>query len=221
MKESETSVRRKIVIVGGGFGGIRCALDLVKHVPVGTRVQLISNKKYFEYYAALYRVVTGDEPADVYIPLSDIFSGTFVEVLHDTVTSIDIEKKIVFGQSGAHYQADYIVLALGSETSYFNIKGLKEQSFGFKTTNEAIRLKRHIDTLFKKHRYSAPEEQLLAFHFVIIGAGASGVELAGELEFYTRQRAKCYNINKSLISIDLIAFCTMAISSAFGTRRPR
>ena len=68
------AAKRTIAIVGGGFGGIRCALGLAKLDLPGTHIQLISNKPNFEYYASLYRIVAGGSPWEVSIPLSEIFT---------------------------------------------------------------------------------------------------------------------------------------------------
>lgn len=200
---------KKIVIVGGGFGGVRAALDLAgKKIP-GAHITLISDKPHFEYTPALYRVVTGRSPLEVCIPLHEIFAGRDVEVVQDQITAIDVSAKTLAGQSGARYGYDYLVLALGSETSYFNIPGIKENSFGFKSIAEALRLKRHLHEVFVGYK----EKKDGAMKFVIIGAGASGVELAGELAIYLKQLTRRHKLKKPPVSIDLIEAAPRALAS--------
>ena len=78
----------KVVIVGGGFGGIRAALDLEKKVGDRAKIVLISDKPHFEYTPSLYRVVTGRSPLEVCVPLAEIFRGKRVEVIMDMVEAV-------------------------------------------------------------------------------------------------------------------------------------
>lgn len=198
-----------IVILGGGFAGIRAALDLAKskkrgQLPLDTRIILISNKDYFEYYPAMYRVATGASPLVATVPLRDIIQGDAIEVIEDTITAIDISTKTVTGSSGSIYKADDLVLALGSQNNFFAIPGLEEVSYNFRSIHKAIELKNRIDDMFLHHQKAEIDEQLVALHFAIVGAGASGVELAGDLAAYARRVAKKHNLPASLVTIDLI-----------------
>ncbi|MCC6290989.1 NAD(P)/FAD-dependent oxidoreductase [Candidatus Nomurabacteria bacterium] len=195
----------KIVILGGGFGGIRAALDLAKQNLPDVRIQLISDLPHFEYHAALYRVVTGRSPLQVCVPLREIFLNTPVDILRDRVNRIDLAGKVLSGESGSRYSFDYLVIALGSETSYFGIGGLPEFSFGFKSISEALRLKHHLHELF--HTCASEqdnESKVCGSHLVVVGGGASGVELAGELAVYSKVLAQKHGLDPTLITIDLI-----------------
>ena len=195
---------KKIIIVGGGFGGVRCALDLAKKKLPNIKIVLISDRSHFEYHAALYRVVTGHSPLEVCIPLRDIFDGSDVEIIEDSISGVELEERQLRGRSGSRYSYDFLVLALGSETAYFNIPGLKELSFGFKSIHEALILKRHLHELFTACEQATAEEKVCAAHIVIVGGGASGTELAGDLAVYTRKLAKKHRLKPSLVTIDLI-----------------
>ena len=199
-------IEGKIIIVGGGFGGISTALNLGKARLRNVNITLISDKSHFEYQAALYRVITGRSPLEACIPMRDIFDGKNIEALEDTIMDINTEEKKLEGKSGSRYSFDFLVLALGSETAYFNIPGLKELSFGFKSISEALALKKHLHELFKACAVSQTdqEEDVCRAHLVIVGAGASGVEIAGELAIYAKGLAKQHKISPSLVTIDLI-----------------
>jgi len=200
MVEKKTS---HTVIIGAGFTGISCAIRLAKLLP-DMRITLVSNKDYFEYYPALYRVVTGSSPLQACIMLSDIFEQfSNVSCVQDTIVNVDVQNKKVIGEQGA-YTGDYIVLGVGSENTYFNIEGVAELSFNFKSIHPALRLKKRVQELFESSQNVSPEEKLLNLRFVIVGGGPSGVELAGELAWYTKKLAHENNIDQSFVTIDLI-----------------
>ncbi len=192
-----------IVILGGGFGGIRTARSLAAYNIPNTTITLISNKTYFEYYPALYRIVTGASPIEVCVSLNDLLPKN-VGVIEATITEIDLEgKKIMIGD-GAPVLFDSLIVALGSETSYFNLPGVNTLSLGFKSVKEALKLKAHLGSLFDEHKHPSPAEMVAHFHVVIVGGGPSGVEVAGDLAVYLRKLALAHKIDPSLITIDLI-----------------
>lgn len=198
------SKKKTITIVGGGFAGVRCALDLEKLLGDKVKIQLISNKDHFEYHAVLYRLISGYPTEDVCIPLEDIFEGKKVEVITDKIVGIDNHQKKLWGESNTIYEYDELVLALGSETSYYDIPGLKEQSFSFKSTKQALELRDHIHEVFDLCKNSGIEEKSCAVHFVIVGGGISGCEIAGELGLISGRLAKNHDIDSSLIKIDIV-----------------
>ena len=195
----------KILIVGGGFGGVRAALDLAgKRLP-GVSVTLLTDKPYLEYYGALYRVVSGHAPWGVCIPLKDIVHGKNVEVVVDAVQMADLSSKEVTGASGKRYGFDTLLLAAGSATAYFNIPGMEEMSFSVKSTEEALALKRHIHEVFRRVKAATSnDERVPGAHIIVIGAGATGVEVAAELAVYGRGLAKEYGFPPSLVTVDII-----------------
>ncbi len=184
----------KVVIAGGGFGGVKAALSLANNPSFD--VKLISNQSFFEYHAALYRSATGRSPLEVALPLRDFFEyAKNVVVIEDTVTEIDDKAKIIIGESGSQYEYDSLILALGNVTDYYGVKGLKQYSYGVKTIHQALKLKRHL------------HEQLLTAesdrNYVVVGAGASGVELSAELTAYLKKIRKKHKIN-TRFTVDLV-----------------
>ncbi len=195
---------QKVVIVGGGFAGIRAALDLA-HKQNSFELILVSDKSHFEYHPSLYRVVTGASPLESCIPLAEIFAGKKVMIKEEMVTAVDLKEKVITCQSGEKIDFDYLVLALGSETAYFNIPGLAEWSFGFKSTYEALQLKKHLVGLFAACRGDLElAERVCLTNIVIIGGGPSGVELAGELAVHTKRLAEKYGVDSNLVTIELL-----------------
>ncbi|MFC1653847.1 NAD(P)/FAD-dependent oxidoreductase [Patescibacteria group bacterium] len=199
------SDQKKALIIGGGFGGVSSALEILKLDPKNIKITLISDRPHFEYHGALYRLVSGKSPLEICIPLREIFHGKPVEVLQDKIVDINLKKKVCLGESGAGHKYDYLILAVGNQTSYLNISGLKKHSYGFKSISEALKLKNHLHKTFEK----AKKEKLIsqkksATHIVIIGGGSSGTELAAELSFYTKRLCINHGINPKLAQIDLI-----------------
>lgn len=161
-------------------------------------------KSHMEYHAALYRFITGRSPMETCIAYSDIFKGLDMETVRDAATAIDLSTKTVTGKSGSQYRYDRLILALGSETSYFGIPGVAACAYGMKTMDEAARLKRRLDDVFSACPVRSTHEQSSLLHLVIVGGGPSGVELAGELGWYARKLARHCGTDPSLVTIDLI-----------------
>lgn len=197
-------MEKRIVIVGGGFGGVKAALDLGRMRLPRTKIMLISDKPHFEYHALLYRVLTGRSPLEVCIPLRDIFTNTDVEVVEDSVTHVSIAEQTCFGASGSVYRFDYVVLGLGSVPSYFNTPGLQDLSYSINTITSTLKLKRHLHEIFLQCEAASAEDKTCGTHIVVVGGGATGVETAAELAVYARALAKKHGVDPSFVTIDLI-----------------
>lgn len=186
----------RVVIVGGGFGGIQAARRLAGRA--GFEVKLISDRSYFEYHAALYRSATGRSPLEVAIPLTDLFTrAANVEVVADKIISIDHEQKILVGDSNSSYPYDVLILAVGVVTQYFGIKGLAEHAYGIKTVHEALRLKRHL------HEELAGKPAGTT-NYVVVGGGPTGVELAGELVTYLNRIRRRHGLASRLYRVIIV-----------------
>lgn len=193
-----------VVIIGGGFAGVRCALDLAKKNK-DKAIMVVSDADEFTYYPAMYRFVHGAARAHVAIPFVDIFGPyTNITFVQDTITQVEPDARRAVGESGRAYEAEHMVFAVGSDTNYFHIEGVGEYSFNFKSIDAAATLRDRVAELFSRHVGCDTAEMLVALHFVIVGGGASGVELAGELATYTRELAQAHGLPESLVTIDII-----------------
>ena len=198
----EVGQKHRVIVVGGGFGGIRASLELAKHSDEFD-VTLISDKPHFEYHAALYRVVTGRSPLEVCIPLSTIFEESPVKVIEDTIQTVYPKTKQIIGKDGSKYSYDSLILALGSECAYLNVPGLKEHSFTLRSIDDALRLKEHIHETFINAAIGLKNSQRRPIHLVLVGGGPTGVELSGELAIYARHMARHHHLDPNTIIIDL------------------
>ncbi len=193
-----------ILILGGGFGGVSAALELSKQALPNTKIRLVSNKPHFEYHATLYRVLTGKSPLQVCIPLAEIFEGTDVEILEETIDAVDLANRSVHAQSGTSYSYDYLVMAFGSEVAYYNTEGLREYSFTIDSIDNVLRLKNHLHQLFVECQLHSEKENVCNANVVIVGGGVTGCEVAGELAEYLPYLAKTHGIDQSVVTIELI-----------------
>ncbi len=185
-----------ITIAGGGFGGIKAALELAKDRR--NQITLITDKPDFQYYPALFSTATGHKHLESWVPLGVIFADKpNVSIVLDTLTSIDSEKKSLYGKSGTSYQYHTCIIALGTVTTYFGIKGLDTFAYGIKSAEEIARLKQHLYSDIAEHH-------VIDKHYVVVGAGPTGVELAAALGSYLQRLCKRYHVRQHKLHIELI-----------------
>lgn len=200
--------KKRLVIVGAGFAGIELARKIRPLILSGHySVQLISTHGYFEYYPGIYRIIIGETPIQTRVDL-DLIVPPEVEIIEDTIEKIDTENKKLFSENenGANvYEYDELVLALGSVPNYFNIEGLEQQSFVFRTTGDAVILRNHLHEIFKNfNSLSTTDSKNNNLHVIICGGGPIGVELAGSLSSYMKMLAYKYKISPNKITINLV-----------------
>lgn len=193
--------KQKVVIVGGGFGGVKAALELAKDNRFS--ITLITDRPVFYYYPTLYRTATGGIKNQSAIPLKTIFSGKQIKLVINRVLTIDRRAKTVSTDKKT-YEYDTVILALGVVTNYFGIEGLKKHSFGIKSMHEVEELKEHI------HKQLVVEGKP-DLRYVIVGAGPTGVELAGALPNYIYSLMKKYDIKQRRVHVDLVEGATRVL----------
>lgn len=185
----------RVLILGGGFGGVSTALKLAEHEQF--EITLVSDREDFRYYPALYHRAVGGKKAASSIPLAEIFNGKNVKLVKDTAKTLDRGKKTVTGTSRKKYDYDYLIVALGVVTNFFGIKGLDKYAYGIKSNDEAVRLRDHI-------HQQLLDEKRPDINYVIIGGGPTGVELAGDLPHYIRYVMKQHGIKDRAVHVDLV-----------------
>ncbi len=171
---------KRVVIVGAGFGGLQAAQSLA-HKKL--EVILIDRHNYHSFIPLLYQVATAQlAPEQVAVPIRTLFrQSPNVHFVQAEVETIDFAAKIVkFANETLTY--DYLVLATGSKTQFFGIKGAKNSAFPLKTLTHAINLRNNLLKCFEqgeREQNFSKRQQLLTI--AIVGGGATGVELAGSL----------------------------------------
>jgi NADH dehydrogenase len=177
-----------VVIVGGGFGGLNAARALDGAPDV--RVTLLDRHNYHLFQPLLYQVATAAlSPGDIASPIRWILRHQQnVEVLLAEVTGIDPVAKRVLIAGGDPIPYDYLVLASGSTHAYFGHPEWAARAPGLKTLDDALEMRRRMLLAFEAaERETSPEKQRRLLTFVIVGAGPTGVELAGALAEIARQ----------------------------------
>ena len=182
--------RWHVVIVGGGFGGLRAAQAL-KSAPVD--VTLIDRRNYHLFQPLLYQVATGSlSPGEIAAPLRSVFSRQKnTRVLLGEVVDLDPVSKRVVLADGASIEYDSLIVAAGSQTFYYGHDAWREWAPGMKSIEEATNIRHKILYAFEvAERLSDPVQRRAWLTFVIVGAGATGVELAGAIGEIARQTLK-------------------------------
>lgn len=184
----------KVVIVGGGFAGVKTALELSGDGAFD--VTLISDRDHFLYYPALYGTATGESHLESVVPLSQIFHGKRVTIIQDTMTSVDMHRKLVVTQGG-EYSYDRLILALGVVTTYFGLEGLDTYSYTIKTYEELQRFKHHL-------HQELVDDKHLDKNYVVVGAGPTGVELSAALVGYLTEIRDAHKVRRSKVHVRLV-----------------
>ena len=184
------SGKPKVVIIGGGFGGLFAAQAL-KSAPVD--VTLIDRRNYHLFQPLLYQVATGSlSPGEVAAPLRGVLGRQKnTRVLLGDVVDIDPVSKQVVLADGATFDYDSLIVAAGSQTSYYGHDVWSKWAPGLKSIEEATTLRHKILYAFEvAERLSDPAQRRAWLTFVIVGAGPTGVELAGAIGEIARQTLK-------------------------------
>lgn len=187
--------KERVLILGGGFAGVKAALELCHDDRF--EVTLLSDDTDLRYYPTLYHSATGGKRSNSSIPLKVIFDNKPVTLAQGSAAKLIRKDKTVTTAKGRAYEYDTLLIALGVVTNYFGIPGLGEYSYSIKTQAEAERFKKHL-------HQQLDDERRPDLHYVIVGAGPTGIELAGALPDYLKHIMKCHGMEHRAIHIDLI-----------------
>lgn len=172
----------KVVVAGSGFAGLKTALTL-KKLNKDLDITVIDRYWIHLYASSLYKLDIGEiSPSDIGFDLAKLYKKKGINFVEDSVKKIDYKKNIVKCKNNS-YKYNYLVLALGCETNYFNIPNLKKYGLPLKTIDDALKIKEAIRTKIKNKNLS----------IIIGGGGLTGVEVASELVDWGKK-----NFNKKL-----------------------
>lgn len=177
MFENQNKMKKKVIVVGGGFAGIQLARKLDDNL---FDIILIDKLNHHQFQPLFYQVATSQiEPSSISFPLRHIFRNKKnVKIRLAEVFGIDSQNKMVNTSIG-EFQYDYLVLALGCKTNFFGNAEINRNALTLKTTYEAIRIRNHILQTFENIISASEEEKESLLNMVIVGGGPTGVELAG------------------------------------------
>lgn len=173
--------RKKLIVIGGGFGGINVIKSL-KHANLD--ILLVDKKNHHLFQPLLYQAATATlSPKDICISFREIFAKQKnTSVIMGEVTKIDKETKEITLGNGDKYDYDYLVMAIGARHSYFGNDDWEKLAPGIKTVKDALQIREHILTSFEKaERLDSISDTYKYLTFVIVGGGPTGVEFAGSI----------------------------------------
>ncbi|MEO1585138.1 MAG: NAD(P)/FAD-dependent oxidoreductase [Planctomycetota bacterium] len=176
----------RVMIVGGGFAGLEAAKGLQGS---GAEVVLLDRKNHHVFQPLLYQVATASlSPASISAPIrSALGERSDCQVVLSNVIGIDVESKRVIVEEGS-VPFDYLVLAVGARHDYFGKDSWESLAPGLKTIEDATEIRRRMLLAFESAEHEADEDaRRAALTFAIIGAGPTGVELAGAIKSIASQ----------------------------------
>jgi NADH dehydrogenase len=171
----------RVIVLGGGFGGLS-AVQRLKRAPV--EVILIDRRNFHLFQPLMYQIATGSlSPGEIAAPLRGVLSRQKnTQVLLGEVSDIDPDAKNIHLLDGATFDYDSLIVATGSQTSYYGNDSWREWAPSLKSVEEATAIRHKILYAFERAERAASHEESRAWlTFVIVGAGATGMELAGAL----------------------------------------
>lgn len=204
--------RPRVVIIGGGFGGTYTARFLKRAVRRREiSVTLINRTNYFLFTPLLHEVATGGiSPILIAEPLREIFRQSGLNILETNVIGVDPTRRVVTTTSG-EVSYDYLVVSAGAETNFYNIPGAREHSLVLKNLFDAVMIRDRVIESFERARSASAKDEAKLLSFVVVGGGATGVELAAELaelvydtlcSYYGRLSRICHSAQVTLVSSD-------------------
>jgi NADH:quinone reductase (non-electrogenic) len=176
---------RRTVILGAGFSGVQAAIELERELgsDSGMEILLVNEHNYFLFTPLLPQIASSYiNPRHIVQPIRDIRGRRRFDFRRDCLQAIDVSARRVHLTGGA-LEYDTLVVALGSQTAYFNIPGAREHTMDFKSLEDAVVLREHvIDVCEHADHITDPAERKRLLTFVVVGGGYTGVELITELQ---------------------------------------
>lgn len=197
---------KRIVVLGGGYGGILTAKHLEKKLrKQDVKITLIDKNPYHTMLTELHEVAAGRVEEDsIKIYFEQVISGRKIDFEMDYINKIDFANQKLFSET-KEYTYDYLVIGTGCKPTFFGHDEYKEHVFTLWSLEDAVILREHILEQFRqaaKEKDEALRKQILTF--VVVGAGFTGVEMAGELAEYVPELCREYHVNAEEVTIKLL-----------------
>ncbi|GFN32864.1 NAD(P)/FAD-dependent oxidoreductase [Paenibacillus xylaniclasticus] len=170
---------KQILILGAGYGGVLAAITARKHLtPAEASITVVNRYPTHQIITELHRLAGGTiGEGAVALPLNKLLGGKDIDLVVGGVKDIKPNEKQVVLENGAVHKYDLLVVALGSETNYFGIPGLEENSLVLKSVDDANKIRKHVEDRLNAYKKSGNKADAT---IVVGGGGLTGVELVGE-----------------------------------------
>lgn len=202
--------KKKVIVIGGGFAGVQCVRILDENL---FEVWLIDKLNHHQFQPLFYQVATSQiEPSSISFPLRNIFRNKKnVHVRMAEVLEIDQVHKSIKTDIG-NFNFDYLIIAIGCKTNFFGNANIEQNVFTLKTTYDAINIRNHILQTFEDIISANDQDKQALLNLVIVGAGPTGVELAGAFA-----EIKQHVLPNDYRGIDFSTFQIMLIEGSANT----
>jgi NADH dehydrogenase len=202
--------KHRIIIVGGGFGGVKCAKELSRELSADTVEIVLFNRENHMVFSPLLAEAVGSSinPLDAVVPLRQLLPRVFCRT--EEVKSIDLARSEIEYEAEecglCHMHYDHLVLASGSAANLHVVPGMADYAFPLKNIADAIALRSHImEQMEKAEVCSDPEHRRLHVTFIVVGGGFTGVEVAGEINELVRSSTRYFkNFRSKDVTVLLI-----------------
>ncbi|WBW97251.1 FAD-dependent oxidoreductase [Oceanirhabdus sp. W0125-5] len=199
--------KKKIVLLGGGYGGLLTAKKLANKFKNDNDVEitLIDKNPYHTMRTELHEVVAERVAEEsIKIDLKKIFAGRKVNVVLDHIKNIDFDNNVLKSDN-KEYDYDYLVVGTGSKPTFFGIPGAEEYTKKLWEYDDAVNLKAHILHMFREAiKETDKEKRRKMLTFVVVGGGFTGIELVGELGEYKERLCKKFCIDKEEVKLYVV-----------------
>lgn len=189
--------KQRIIIIGGGFGGVKCAATLSRHLHRAVEVVLFDRQNHLVFSPLLAEVVGSSiNPLDVVVPLRQLLPRVFCrteEIQNIDFANSEVEYHSESGQR-SRMRYDHLVIAGGSVTNLNVVTGMADHAFPLKTVADAFNLRSHLIAQMEQAEISSdPERKRRHLTVLVVGGGYSGVEAAGEINDLLRDSARYFH----------------------------
>lgn len=177
VKEQKGKNKKQVIVIGGGFAGLQFIRNLDKR---HFNVLLIDKINHHQFQPLFYQVATSQiEPASISFPFRNIFKNQdHIQIRMAEMQKINADQQTITTSIG-NFAYDYLVIATGCRTNYFGNPNIQKNAFSLKTTYQSITIRNHILKTFEKVIAAPKEDRESLLNLTIVGAGPTGVELAG------------------------------------------
>ena len=203
-------MKKKVIVIGGGFAGVQCVRNLDENL---FDVWLIDKLNHHQFQPLFYQVATSQiEPSSISFPLRNIFRNKKnVHVRMTEVLEIDEKHNRIITDIG-EFSFDYLIIAIGCKTNFFGNENIERNTLTLKSTYDAINIRNHILQTFENIISAKEEDKKGLLNLIIVGAGPTGVELAGAFA-----EIKQHVLPKDYRGIDFSTFQIMLIEGSGNT----
>ena len=207
-------MKQRIVILGGGFGGLYTALELEKGLSANSDVEitLVNRDNFFLFTPMLHEVAASDlDPTDIVNPIRKLLRQTQFFVGNVENIDLNTKKVVVFHGEGQHAHElpyDHLVIALGSVANFLKLPGVEERTLTMKSLNDAVALRsRLIEHLDEADFECCPALREALLTIVVAGAGFAGVETVAGVNDFLREAVKFYpNLTEEMVRVVLVEY---------------